>query len=744
MRSLIRVHRGAIPKPLRLALMAFALLVLATVQTVQADGFIIPEPPPHVVKPVPGLAVKYHRVQVTIEDQVARTHIDQIFVNDSDYELEGTYIFPLPEDAAISDFAMFVDGERLSGKVLDKHEARRIYEDIVRRDRDPALLEYVGRDAFQARIYPIPAYGEKRVQLTYSQVLLAEQGLVHYVYPLSTEQFSSRLLEEVVITIDLQSSVPIKAIYSPSHTIAVERSGETSVWISFEANDVRPDTDFELYYTIADDDVGINLLSYRGSGEDGFFLLLVAPKMEADDQAVIAKDVIFVLDTSGSMEGKKLQQAKDGLEFVLERLNEDDRFNVIAFDTSVKAYARSLRPASEVREARRFVRGLSAGGGTNIHRALMQALDMTSDERPQFIIFLTDGLPTAGVTDVVDIIAEVDRATPAGVRLFTFGVGYDVNTVLLDTISQEHRGASAYVEPDENLEVEVSTFYAKISTPLLSNLELQWKGVMVDDLYPYPLPDLFAGTQLLVAGRYRGGGAPQVTLQGTVNGRLRTFSYPAIRLPSQGGHEFIPRLWATRKIGHLIKEIRLHGENRELLDEIISLSVRYGIMTPYTSFLVDERQDILTDYGRETLAAGSRLAAPMGMPVTGAEAVADSQVQSSLSQSERGGGSQVAEIKVVANKTFVLRDGIWTDTTYDPQEMRVTPVRFGSETYFALLANQAEWGKYLAVGDRTIVVLDGIAYEIDPSALESNSAPVPRKIENRWEWFWNWLRSLPR
>ncbi len=744
MRRLIRISPHATAETARLALMTAALLYLAVAQTVHADGFIIPEPPPHVVRPVPDLAVKYHHVQVTVEDQVARTHIDQVFVNDSPFELEGTYVFPLPEDSAISDFAMFVDGERLSGKVLDRDEARRIYEDIVRGRRDPALLEYVGRNAFQARIYPIPSHGEKRVQLTYSEVLLAEQGLVHYVYPLSTEQFSSRLLEEVVITIDLQSSVPIKAIYSPSHTIAVERTGETSALVSFEANDVRPDTDFELYYTIADDDVGINLLSYKEPGEDGFFLLLIAPNMETDTRAVIAKDVIFVLDTSGSMEGKKLQQAKDGLEFVLERLNENDRFNIIAFDTSVKTYARSLRPASDVREARRFVRELSAGGGTNIHRALLDAIEMTSGERPQFIIFLTDGLPTAGVTNVEAIITDVDRAAPEGVRLFTFGVGYDVNTVLLDTISQDHRGASAYVEPDESLEIEVSDFYRKISMPLLSNLELQLEGVVVDDLYPYPLPDLFAGTQLLVAGRYRGAGRAQITLQGTVNGMLRTFSYPAIRLPSQGGHDFIPRLWATRKIGYLIKEIRLHGENRELLDEIISLSVRYGIMTPYTSFLVDERQDILTDSGREHLAAGSKLAVPMSMPVTGAEAVADSQMQSSLLQSEQGGGSEVAEIKVVANKTFVLRDGIWTDTSYDPQQMRATPVQFASPTYFELVADHAEWGRYFAIGERMIIVLDGAAYQIDPDAVESSSALPPSERRNPWEQFWNWLRSIPR
>ncbi|MBC7261167.1 MAG: hypothetical protein H5T63_04055, partial [Chloroflexi bacterium] len=244
------------------AVCAFLLLSLITGITARADGFIIPIPPPH-INVVPDLTVKYHHVQVTIKDQVAYTAIDQVFLNDSPYELEGTYIFPLPEDAAISDFAMFVDGQRLSGKILDKEEARRTYESIVRRRRDPALLEYIGRNAFQASIYPIPAHGEKQVQLSYSQVLLSDRGLVRYVYPLDTERFSSRPLEEVVITVDLQSRVPIKAIYSPSHDIAIERTSETSALVSFEASNVRPDKDFELYYSISEDDIGVSLLSYK-------------------------------------------------------------------------------------------------------------------------------------------------------------------------------------------------------------------------------------------------------------------------------------------------------------------------------------------------------------------------------------------------------------------------------------------------------------------------------------------------
>jgi len=744
MRAATVIRQAGMSRATRLLLVAWACLplFLGVNQVASADGFIIPEPPPH-VETVPDLAVKYHRVRVTIEDQVALTDIDQVFVNDSPYELEGTYIFPLPEEAAISDFAMFVDGERLSGKMMDKDEARRIYESIVRHRRDPALLEYVGRNAFQASIYPIPAWSEKRVQLGYSQVLQAERGLVHYVYPLNTERFSSRPLEEVVVTVDLQSRVPIKAIYSPSHKIVVERMSETSARVSYEANDVRPDMDFELYYSISEDDVGLNLLSYKERGEDGFFLLLVAPNVEVGQQAVVAKDVIFVLDTSGSMEGRKLEQAKAAVEFVLDRLHAEDRFNIISFNTTVRTYALRLRPASERAEAQRFVRSLYAGGGTNIDRALLDVLDMAEGERPQFIIFLTDGLPTEGVTDVERIIDDVARAAPGNVRLFTFGVGYDVNTLLLDTISQAHRGASAYVEPGQSIEEEVAAFYTKISTPLLSDVRLRVRGVTVEDMYPYPFPDLFAGSQLLVVGRYRTGGDARVVLQGTVNGEERVFSYPRVEFMERGGQDFIPRLWATRKIGHMLKEIRLHGENRELVDSIVSLSVRYGIMTPYTSFLVDDHQDILTDAGRKRVVEENWLAAPSAMPFTGARAVEDSKAQSSLAEAEVSRGSATAEIKLVGTKTFVLRDNVWTDTVYDPQKMRVSSLQFGGATYFALLGENPQWGRYLAVGDRVIVVLGGTAYQIEPGGVETMDIPEPPPpVVSIWEWFLGQFRSF--
>ena len=704
-----------------------------------ADGIVIPHPPPNVpIVEVPFLTIKYHRVTVTIEDQVATTHVDQVFVNEGRHEVEGTYIFPLPEEATISEFSMWVDGERLEGQVLERDEARRIYEDIVQRRRDPALLEYVGRDAFQASIYPIPPGGERRIELEYSEVLEVDNGLVEYVYPLNTEKFSPRPLEEVVVNVTVRSNEPLKAIYSPSHEVDIVRRGDQNAVAGYEEYGVKPDRDFVLYYTISQEEIGVNLLSYRpDSRGDGFFVLLAAPDVDVDSQQVIAKDVLLVLDVSGSMRGEKIDQAKEALSFVLDNLNDEDRFNIIAFSTSTYSYARDLVAADERGEARDFVARLEAGGSTDINRALLEALSMTDGDRPAIVIFLTDGLPTVGEVEIERIVDNVGQSAPGNVRIFPFGVGYDVNTALLDTIAVNHRGVSGYVRPEEAIDEKVSAFYAKVSTPLLADIEIDFGGIDVDDVYPYPLPDLFAGTQLVVVGRYADGGDTEITLRGEVNGRTQTFRYDDVRFEQSGGEEFISRLWATRKIGYLLQQIRLHGEQGELVDEIVDLSIRYGIITPYTSFLVEETEMALREEGRAQIVEEAEVG--MEAPMSG-EAAVDRSVQEKVLSEARAPamaaptmapgvgareidewGNEINPIKYAGDKTFVLHEGVWTDTAFDPDKMETVPVGFGSDDYFALVATRPGWGRYFAVGEHVIVLLEGRAYEVqagDAPALE--------------------------
>ncbi len=738
-------------------IIAAALLMLAlSTQLVQpaparADGIIIPEPPicrppcpipPPPPRETPYLTVETHRVNVTIDNQVATTRVDQIFRNDSRWSLEGTYIFPLPEDAAISDFAMWVNGERVEGQLHTKEEARRIYDSIVRRRLDPALLEYVGRDLFQASIFPIDPGDTRRVEIEYSEILPVDNGLVRYVYPLSTEKFSAKPLETVAVTVDISSRDPIKAVYSPSHPVTIDRDGRYRALAGWEDFDVLPTTDFSLYYTVSTEEVGVNLLSYKDQAEDGFFVLLAAPNV--DTQQVVEKDVILVLDTSGSMEGEKMDQARDALHYVLDHLNQGDRFNLITFSTGVRAFSNRTEPLSARPEARRFVDDLRPEGSTDINRALLEAIDTADRQRPTIIIFLTDGLPTSGVVDTPLILNNVDQAATSNLRIFPFGVGDDVDTVLLDTLAQEQRGTSAYVRPGERVDEQVSGFYAKVSTPVLADIDLDVDGVRIEETYPYPLPDLFAGTQLIVVGRYRAGGPATLTLTGQVNGQPRTFHFEDLTFAtdrqSSRSTAFIPRLWATRKIGYLLNQIRLHGENRETIDQIVNLSVRYGIITPYTSFLVEEPELALRRDGRDIIIE-EELAEAAAAPaeVSGEAAVSKAVEQNALAEADMAapvpaatpapgaaapGSAPGATVTTVGDKTFILREGIWTDTTFDPDLMTTTSLPFPSDQFLTFLADRPETGKYFALGSRVIVVLDGVAYETRPGEPADLSEPA--------------------
>lgn len=702
----------------------FAVIVsLVTPVAARADGVIIVDPPPcdpACTEPFPvgdQLEVRSHRVDVTIADQVATTRIDQVFHNPQEWDAEGIYVFPIPDGSTIDSFVMHIDGEPVESRVLSADEARQIYDDIVRNMRDPALLEYIGQGAIQASIFPIPAGEDRRITIEYREVVPLEGGIVRYVYPLNTERFSAAPLEQASVHVTVDSAEPVRAVYSPSHDIAVDREDDRHFTAGWEASDVRPDTDFELIYTVSENDIGANLLSYRDpeTGE-GAFLLLAAPGVEVDQPAV-AKDIILVLDTSGSMEGEKIEQARAALTYVLEHLNPEDRFTVIEFSTGVRVYDQELQPATDADDALDWVSTLEATGGTDINKALLEAMSIVDLERPTYVLFLTDGLPTEGETDVPEILDNVGDAAPENVRLFTFGVGYDVDTVLLDTLVQEHHGSSAYVEPGERLDEVVSSFYARVSAPLLTDVELEVDGVTVEEVYPQPLPDIFAGTQLIVAGTYREGGSATITLTGKVDGETRTYVYEDQLFRDEGGDDFLPRLWATRKIGYLLNQIRLQGENPELVDAIVDLSLRYGIVTPYTSFLITE-DDILSDEGRDEAArevADAAAPASTGQAsVEQAEAVgglADSDVAAPASSDPGGEGNG---LRIVGSRTFVQQNGIWTDTTFDPTSMETVRVQFASDDYFVLLDRYPDLADAFALGETVIVVSHGMAFEVTP------------------------------
>ena len=695
-----------------------------------ADGIIIVDPPPGVdVRLDQSLAIKYHHVDIQIKDQVATTRVDQVFVNDNPWTAEGTYIFPLPEGAAVSDFVMWVDGKAVHGEILEADEARTIYDDVVRRMKDPALLEYVGRKALKASVFPIPPGEERKIELEYSQILPVENGLVHYIYPLSTERFSSRPLEDLVVRAQIESREPLKAVYSSRHEVSIDREDDYHALLGLEQSDVLPDRDFELFYTISSEKIGLNLLSFKEEGQDGFFLLLAAPDVKVNEEEIVVKDIILVLDTSGSMQGEKMDQAKEAARYVLDHLNPLDRFAIVSFATTTRSFSPSLEPAAQADKGKDFLDRLEAMGSTDINRAMIEAVGLAEEVRPTTLIFLTDGLPTEGVTVTGAILDNVAREAPDNVRIFSFGVGDDVDTDLLDQISLDHGGASTYVRPGEEIDEEVSAFYRKVKMPVLSDLSLDWGDIIVDQVYPQRIPDLFAGSQLIMLGRYREGGPAKITLKGMVNQEERSYTYEDLSFRKEGGDDFIPRLWATRAVGYYLTQIRLYGEKQEWIDSIVSLSTRYGIITPYTSFLVQEK-DIFSDKGREEVISDfeEEMAAAAAEPAFGEAAVEKAVYQKSLSAAPVGaavpvnmsvstgidGTSKMVRVsevlKNVGSKTFLLKNDTWIDTTFD-RSMKTKKVAFLGEEYFDLISQVPVLGSYFALGERVIVVHEGQAYE---------------------------------
>jgi Ca-activated chloride channel family protein len=554
----------------------------------QARGILIP-----VEKEVPPLAMLNHQVTITIEDQVAVTHIEQTFRNHTDRKLEATYVFPVPKGASVRKFAMWVDGKKVAGELVEAAKAKQIYTSIVQRTMDPGLLEYMGNNLLKLSVFPVPPKGDQKIEITYTSVAPSENGLIEYVYPLKTDGKAVSTLEKFSIKVSLKSQHPIQNIYSPSHAITMIRPNERQAEIGFEKDQAALDRDFQLYYTAGTKDVGLTALTHRPvGGSPGYFMLLVSPRAELSKTQHVPRDIVLVLDTSGSMRGKRMTQARNALKYCLGNLQKQDRFAIINFATTVNKHTEKLLNADpdQVTQAKKWVDGLEASGGTAIDDALKAALEFRTKEegRTFTIVFFTDGQPTIGETNTDKILQNVMDKNTASTRIFTFGVGDDLNATFLDQLAEKTRALSTYVREFEDIETKVTSLYSKISNPVLTNLKLELsENVKLSEVYPPQLPDLFHGTQLVVLGRYTGEGKAKVTLNGKDGKESRQFvSDTTFSEKTAAAKNFVEDLWARRKVGYLLDQIRMNGEKKELVDEVVVLAKRYGITTPYTSYLV--------------------------------------------------------------------------------------------------------------------------------------------------------------
>lgn len=750
---------------------------------VQAQGVLIVEEgdriapiPRPIGRPFPRETASYRikelEVDASIRDQAARVQITQVFQNTGSRVVDASFVFPLPPEAVIDQLTLLVDGKEFEGKLLPKDEARSIYEDYVRRAQDPALLEWMGHGLYRTSVFPIPPGAERKVTIAYQQLVRQVDRTQDLLLPLATAKYSSQPLDQLKLRIAVETTSPLKTIYSPTYPFVVTRSDDHRAVLTYEAKGTLPGSDLRLFYDSGDQQVGASLLSiWNGDDDAGHFLLLVSPEFRDPSAAPLAKDVVLVVDRSGSMSGKKIEQVRESLKFVVERLNEGDRFNIVTYSGDVETF----RPELEVMNAETraaalgFAEGLFAGGSTNISDALATALPMLSDSaRPSYLVFLTDGLPTAGETDEGRIVQVMRDKGGAHVRAISMGVGYDVNSRLLDRIADAGRGRSEYVRPEENIEAYVARLYESIASPVLTDVQLTIEGQgrspadgpLVNRLQPASIRDLFRGEQLTVAGRYRAGGEVKVSIVGRVGDSIRTFEFP-LRLSAKGEastHRFVPRIWASRRIAEIITELDLKGKNDELVAELVSLSTTYGILTPYTSFLADDQPGAVAMGGRENVEAASRSldllsssegrggfdqrrfrndlsaagAAPsgggapgdIGRPVSAAPLSAPADAFGLPTIRAIGSDEQrvVETVRRIGSRTMYRRGTLWIGSDLadvDPEKLPAELVRIRrfDDAYFELAAGNTDDDNALLAafgeGDRVLVRLRGKLYLIE-------------------------------
>jgi Ca-activated chloride channel family protein len=713
----------------------FALSLLPAL----AQIVVIGRPPINITRPFPIRAdcrVESVDVRADIQDQAAKVRVSQVFRNPSSVPMEAQVLFPLPEGAAVSGLTLLVDGKELTGKLMGRDEARRIYEDIVRRRRDPALLEYMGRDLFQTSVFPVSPGGQSTVQLQYSQLLKKDSGLIAFGLPLGTAKHSAQPVEHLTVSVNIAAPAPIRTVYSPTHEVDVKRPDSSRAAVKLSLNNVVSADDFRLLYSTDSSPVGLNVISYKPEdNEDGYFALLATPDTRADHAVKLAKTVLFLCDRSGSMAGPKIAQVKSGLQYLLRQLDPVDTFNIVAYDSEVEAFRPELQRANaaSIDSAVAWVNGLEAGGGTNIDGALHTGLRMLTDSsRPNYLLFMTDGEPTVGERSETQIAANAARENKVNARLFAFGVGFDVNARLLDRLARELRGTSTYVKPNENIEAPVSAFYSKIAAPMMNGVavDIQLDGGSVARVYPRQMPDLFRGDQLVLVGRYRKGGAAKIELTGEAGGKKASYTYNAnfAERSADDTNGFVARLWATRRIGEIIDDLDLHGRNQELVDELVSLSQKFGILTPYTSFLTDDAVNLTARMSNNMFAAQS--VARQMVTVTGQAGVEQRDLKARLQNATMapaaapappmggsvGGISAPPKMQQVGQKVFFKKGQVWQDSgvTAEQAAHAIHVVQF-SEQYFDLAASHGGvMAQYLALDEPVLVNLGSQTYQIDP------------------------------
>lgn len=708
-------------------------------------------PHPHIivppVRPMPRpdlVRISSVVAGVNIENQIGTTAIEMTIANPTGTPQEAQILLPVPDGVTVRSLEYDGAGSESQAEVLTREEARRIYDSIVASMRDPALVEFAGYNLIRTSVFPIPAGGAQRVKLTYEQVLSVDGDRVDYWLPRSEANASPNV--PWTLNARIRSKHPVSTVYSPSHELAITRNGPGDLSINVINSPLGNAGSFRMSWLVQrekSDGVSGTLIAYPdpGMGPDGggYFLLLGGmPAEQPVKNTRIKREVVIVIDRSGSMRGEKIAQTRAAATQIVDGLEDGEAFNIIDYSDSISSFAEKpvIKDAAKAAEARRYIASFQAGGGTNIQDALLEAL------RPEpmkgmmpLVLFMTDGLPTVGERNEVKIREAVKAANKIGRRIFTFGVGFDVNSPLLSGIAKTTRATTTFVQPQEDVEVKVSQVFKRLSGPVLASPRLVALGAdgkpssrVVRELQPGELPDMFEGDQLVVLGQYFGDAPITFRIEGEFRGVNRSFDMRFDMKEATTRHGYVPRLWATRKIAALIEEIRQAGAEghgaipdsrmKELTDEIVRLSTRFGVLTEYTSFLARDGTDFSVP-GRQAMVTGTmmQLRARAVEGRAGAGGVSQEEnlrkmtfaVNDAAGQAAKPAAEQFANcwyddkmqlvtitnVQQVADQTLFCRNNRWIDARIldKEQEKPDREVIFASAEYLAIMNDLAKEGR---------------------------------------------------
>lgn len=699
--------------------MKLALAACAFAVQLFAQDILIDELRRHPQPPFSAIQLVSYQAHIEIEGLWAETRLDLRFHNPNSQRLEGTFVLPIPRHAQVDRVTLDINGKATPAELLQADKARDIYESIVRRMKDPALVEYVDSDLIRARVFPFEPRSERRLSVTYRTLLESDYGMRRYTLPIKRSSTAPATIEGRV----LRSG--IDHLTSPTHPLKLTQASDH--W-AFSTGSDRPH-EFELLAQTTSDQMRISAQFHQENADSGWVMLRISPPSAIETVSKNPKDIVFVVDSSGSMAGDKLKQVQAALVFCLQALNPDDRFQIVRFATEAESLATEwvANNSANVLRATQFVKDFQAIGGTHIEEALALTAQLPRDpKRPQLVLFMTDGKPTIGARDESVLLATMKAGQR---RFFTLGVGYDVNTHLLDRMSEQSKGFRTYVRPEEDLEIKLSSLYQKIQSPVMTQLKLSAKGMRLSAQVPQQLPDLFHGSEIQVLAKFMGQGKASVELTGLIMGQTERCRIE-IMIPSKPVQApYLAKIWAQRRVGYLLDEIRLHGESAEVKDEIIRLAKAWGILTPYTSFLIledEEEQSASTDppvrrlfepepsVRREWKKSYSQLSASSGEGSVNASKTTREMADGDADYDRRPPIQTQHPTHWVAGRMFVQERDHWFEQTQPPiQVERAQHIQFASAKYFELLNDNPHLAAILKLGNVVFlwqgqtVVIDG-------------------------------------